>query len=407
MSSTPKTPAMTPGEWRASVSLAALFAVRMLGLFMIYPVFSAYAEHLQGATATRIGVALGIYGLTQALLQIPLGMLSDRIGRRPVIAGGLLMFALGSVIAAMATSIQGVIIGRLLQGAGAIGSATLALTADLTTEQNRTKAMAIIGITIGMSFAISLALGPVVHDWLGMAGMFWLTAGLGIVGIAILALGVPRPIEPALTQGSLVSGSVLRLVLKDGQLMRLNVSVFALHLIMTATFVALPLTLRDFPELDQRQWLIYLPALIVAMLAMVPLLILAERRQCVREVFLGSIVAIGVSNVLFLEGKAAGHLMLVILALVIFFTAFNLLEASLPSLVSKTAPADHKGTAMGLYSTSQFFGIFCGGLAGGWVLQHFHVGGIFVFTVAVALLWFVHAWGIHLKQQLTSGTAMQ
>lgn len=382
---------VTPAENRATWALAAIFALRMFGLFMIYPVFSIYAlGHLQGASAASIGLALGGYGLTQALLQIPLGWLSDRIGRKVVITGGLALFATGSVVAGVSDSITGVIVGRVLQGAGAIGSTILALAADLTHEQHRTRAMAIIGMTIGASFAVALVGGPLLDNLIGVPGMFMLTAALAVFGIALLQLVVPDPeTSPVHPDAESVPG-MFRSVLADPQLLRLDFGILTLHMMLTASFIALPLAIQNAAGLDsQHQWQLYLPALVAAVLVMVPFIILAERRGHMKIVFLGAIVSLAACEL----ALALGHrdLVTVAVALTLFFAAFTMLEALLPSLVSRLAPGPSKGTAMGVYSTSQFLGIFIGGGAGGWVFHYFGLMGVFVFAAVSALIWFVVA----------------
>ncbi|HQU14982.1 MAG: MFS transporter [Gammaproteobacteria bacterium] len=381
---------MSAAERRAAFSLAGIFSFRMLGLFMIYPVFSVYAERLRGATPTTIGLALGAYGLTQAIFQIPFGMISDRLGRKPVIATGLLIFAAGSVVAALSHSIQGVILGRILQGGGAVGSTILALGADLTREEHRTKAMAVIGMTIGFSFALAVVLGPIFSIWIGVSGIFWLTAVLAIGGIGILRFAVPRPAKSRRHRDTEPVPALFARVLTDPQLLRLDFGIFALHLILTASFVALPLALRDAAHLDvQHQWYLYLPVLVVSVFAMVPFIILAEKRHHMKGVFLGAIAALAGAELALMQWHAS--LVGATAALIVFFTAFTLMEATLPSLISKVAPADTKGTAMGVYSSSQFFGIFVGGTAGGWLYGHYSLAGVFGFTALVALAWFLVA----------------
>ncbi|MEK6561011.1 MAG: MFS transporter [Nitrospirota bacterium] len=392
---------MTSSEIRSTMSLSTIFAMRMMGLFMIYPVFSIYAEKLSGVTPLTIGLALGGYGLSQAIFQIPFGMLSDRLGRKPVITAGLLIFALGSAVAAMSDSIHGVIIGRILQGAGAVGSTILAMIADLTREEHRTKAMAMLGMTIGGSFALALVLGPVLNGYIGVHGIFWLTAGLALTGELVLVAVVPRPAQVRLHRDAEPVPALFRKVLTDGQLLRLDFGVLSLHAILTANFVALPIALRDAAGLDVgHQWYLYLPVLAAAVAIMVPFIILAEKRRKIKPVFLGAILALAGSNLALMEW----HYSLVgtTAALIVFFAAFTLMEASLPSLISKVVPPDAKGTAMGVYSSSQFFGIFIGGTIGGWVYGRHGLEGVFVFTALLALVWFLFAVTMKKPSFLTS-----
>jgi MFS family permease len=392
---------MLPGERRAALSLAGIFSLRMLGMFMILPVFALYADRIDGATPALMGLAIGIYGMTQALLQIPFGLLSDRWGRKPVIAAGLLLFALGSVVAALSDSIYGVIAGRALQGSGAIAAAVMALAADLTREEQRTKAMAIIGISIGMSFSLALVAGPVLDHWLGLAGIFWLTAVLACLGIAVLYLVVPQPAISRLHRDAEPVPAQFLSVLRDGQLLRLDYGILSLHMILTASFTVLPLILRDTLELPSgRHWHIYLPVLVLSVAAMVPFIILAERRRRMKQVFLGAILVVALAQF----GLAVWHASLfnVALLLFLFYVGFNLLEATLPSLVSKMAPPDSKGTAMGFYSSSQFFGAFLGGTVGGWLQGQAGVAGVLVFCGAAALVWLVVAASMRSPRYLTS-----
>ncbi len=377
---------MTPSERRAAFSLAGIFSFRMLGLFMILPVFSLYAHQLNGATATLIGLALGIYGLTQALLQIPFGMLSDKIGRKPIIITGLLLFACGSVIAATAHSITGVILGRALQGAGAVGSTIIALLADLTREEHRTKAMAIIGMVIGMSFTIAMVLGPILNGIIGVSGIFWLTAVLAILGVLIVAKVVPNPAHIIFHRDAEPEIAQFGKVLSQPELLRLDLGIFSLHAILTACFIAIPIILQNTVGLpEEKQWYLYLPVLILAFFAMVPFIIAAEKKRKMRPIFLSAITAVGLSQL----GLWFFHdsLLSVALLLFIFFTAFTLLEASLPSLISKVAPSGSKGTAMGVYSSSQFLGIFVGGTLGGWCYGHHHVMSVFLLCAVIAGIW--------------------
>jgi len=392
---------MTSGERRAAVTLAGIFSLRMLGLFMILPVFALYAEELEGATPALMGLAIGAYGMTQALLQIPFGLLSDRLGRKPVIAAGLLLFALGSVVAALSTSIHGVILGRALQGSGAIAAAVMALAADLTREEQRTKAMAVIGMSIGLSFSVALLAGPVLDHWIGISGIFWLTAVLACLGIAMLYLLVPNPaISRPHRDAEPVPGQFLA-VLRDAELLRLDFGILTLHMVLTATFTVLPLILRDGLGLaSAAHWKFYLPVLLLSVAAMIPFIIYAERRRRLKPVFLGAISTVTLA----LFGMAFWHAQLIHVALLIFlfYVGFNLLEATLPSLISKLAPPDSKGTAMGFYSSSQFFGAFLGGAIGGWLQGRAGVAGVFLFAGAATLLWLLVAASMRSPRYLTT-----
>ena len=379
---------MTAQERRTAFSLAGIFSLRMMGLFMILPVFSLYAETL-GETPPApvlIGLAIGIYGLTQALLQIPFGMLSDRIGRKPVIIGGLLIFALGSVVAATADTIGGIIFGRALQGAGAIAAAVMALAADLTREEHRTKAMAIIGMSIGLSFALALAVGPILNHWISVPGIFWFTALLALGGIALLHFGVPRVVHSGLHRDAEAVPAFFTSVLRNKDLLRLDGGIFLLHMILTASFVALPFALRDHAGIETAlHGYIYLPVLLFSLVLMVPLVIIAEKHRKLKPVFLAAIALIGVAELdlmLFHDSLTA-----IVLALLVFFIAFNVLEALLPSLIVKYAPPEKKGTAMGVYSTSQFLGAFTGGVVGGSLYGAYGLAGVFGACAVAAVLW--------------------
>jgi len=376
-------------ERRAGVSLAMIYAFRMLGLFMIIPVFALYTEELAGATPFLMGLALGVYGLTQAVLQIPFGMWSDRIGRKPVILIGLLIFAAGSLIAGSAESIEGIIIGRAIQGAGAIAAALMALAADLSREEHRVKMMALIGISIGASFALSMVLGPMVNGWIGISGIFYGTAVMALVGIAILFLFVPDPTDSHFHRDAEVEAQSLSSVLKDSQLLRLDLGIFTLHFVLMCVFLVLPLILHHEYAVDaENHWQIYLPVFAVSLVIMVPFIIIAERKQAMKPVFNGAIVGLIVATLLFLNSASFG---ITVLALVIFLAGFNLLEASLPSLVTKTAPATQKGTAMGIYSSSQFLGAFAGGSIGGYAHQHWGISGVFITVIVVLAIWLLFA----------------
>jgi len=382
-------------EQRSVFSIAGIYALRMLGLFLILPVFALYAEGLDGVTPTLVGLALGAYGFTMAILQIPFGWLSDRIGRKPVILAGLLIFAAGSVVAAMADSIWGVIFGRALQGAGAIAAAMMALLADLTREEVRSKAMAVIGMTIGMSFTVALIVGPLLDSWVGVDGIFWLTAGFALLSIVVLYKLVPNPNHLSLHRDVESRPGEFGRILSNAQLLRLDIGIMLLHAIMTALFIALPFVLRDHlgvPALHH-PW-VYLPVLLVAMAIMVPLIIVAEKKGRMKQVFLAAISLIAISCTVL--GGFHDSMASVVVGLLLFFIAYNVLEATLPSLISRMAPIDAKGTAMGVYSTSQFFGAFLGGAIGGWGYGQFDVQGIFFGSAAIAALWLLIALGMKL-----------
>ncbi|MGH6715688.1 MAG: MFS transporter [Bradyrhizobium sp.] len=381
---------MDKQEFRAAGSLAAIFSVRLLGLFMIYPVFAAYARDLSGATATKIGLALGIYGLSQGLLQIPFGVLSDKIGRKVMIVLGLLMFGLGSAVAALSSSIDGMIIGRVLQGSGAVGSVILALVADLTSEENRTKAMAMVGITIGTSFMIALVAGPIVAGLAGVAGIFWLMVGLALLGIGITLFIVPSPRRVSVHRDAETVPAMLGSVLRNRELLRLDFGIFALHAMLTAGFLVMPdLLYQGLSVTSGSQWIVYLPVLIVSVAVMVPAIIVAEKYRRMKAVLVGAVAALAVSQIMLAFG---GHEVYVMLAAVtLFFAGFNIMEASLPSLITKTAPPDAKGTASGVYSSSQFLGIFVGGAVGGLIHQYAGNADVFLLTAGLALLWLAAA----------------
>jgi MFS family permease len=377
-------------EFRAAGSLAAVFSVRLLGLFMIYPVFAVYAEHLSGSTPYLVGEALGIYGLSQGLLQIPFGLLSDRFGRKPMIIIGLIIFGIGSAVAALSTSIGGVIFGRVLQGSGAVGSVILALVADLTTEENRTKAMAMVGITIGASFMAALVAGPILATFIGVDGIFWLMVGLALVGIAITEFVVPNPRQIRVHRDAETVPALMIAVLRNKELLRLDFGIFALHAMLTASFLVVPGLLRGTLDVsNHNQWMIYLPVLLVSVAVMVPAIIVAEKHRRMKGVFVVAVAALAVSQIMLYLG--AGNLYVLLAALILFFSGFNVMEASLPSLITKAAPPDAKGTATGIYSSLQFLGIFGGGVVGGWANQTGGSAGVFALTGVLALLWLLAA----------------
>ena len=358
-------PRMTSIERRAVAALAGIFSLRMLGLFMFLPIFAVHAHEYPGHTPLLIGVAIGIYGLTQGVFQIPFGILSDRFGRKPVIAAGLAIFALGSVVAALSDDIWGIVAGRALQGMGAVAAAVMALASDVTGEAHRTRVMAIIGASIGAAFALALVLGPVVTEVAGVSGLFWSTAVLAVLALALLYLGVPSPPRMADRGGAPLAG--LRIALRDGQMMRLNAGIFVLHAIMIATFVALPIALRDRAGIDVADhWKVYIGVLAASVVFTVPLVIIADRDNRSRLIMLFGIVLLGAA-LAGIAGAPAGEVVL-IGCMVVYFTGFNALEASLPAMVSRVAPMRARGAALGVYSTLQYLGAFIGGVGGGWLL---------------------------------------
>ena len=381
---------MEKHDLRAAASLAAVFSVRMLGLFMVYPVFAAFARHLAGATPYKIGMALGIYGLSQGVLQMPFGTLSDRIGRKAMIVFGLVVFALGSAVAASASTIDGMIVGRLLQGAGAIGSVVLALVADLTAEKNRTKAMALVGMTIGFSFLVAIVTGPAIAGWIGVGGIFWLMAALALAGIAITLFVVPAAPRPHVQPEAETVPALIGASLRNPELLRLNFGIFALHAMLTASFLVVPGLLRGTLAVSSRdQWLVYLPVLLLSVAVMVPAIIVAERHRRMKSVLVVAVAALGASQLMLAVGGQDAYVLLA--GLVVFFSGFNIMEASLPSLVTKTAAAGGRGTATGIYSSSQFLGIFAGGVIGGWAHQAAGTAAVFFFASAVAIIWLLVA----------------
>lgn len=380
------TSSLTGFERRAVAGLTGIFAFRMLGLFLVLPVFALYARHLEGHTPFMVGLALGIYGLTQAIFQIPFGMVSDRVGRKPVIAAGLLIFAAGSVVAAIADDIYVVIIGRALQGAGAIGAAVIALVADLTREESRSRAMGVIGVSIGASFTISLVLGPILNNAIGVAGIFWLTAVLGVMGIGILGFWIPEPEPRPVSMPSESVPANFSRVLCDPELLRLDFGILVLHCALTALFVVVPVALVQDGALPANEhWKVYIPVMAFSAVLLFPLIALTEGRA--RAGFVGLILVVAVSQLTLLasHNSLAG----LVAGLLIFFVGFNVLEASLPALISKTAPTETKGTAIGIYSTFQFFGAFLGGAVGGWLHGTFGITAVFVFTTGLLVVWLV------------------
>mgnify|MGYP002775976762 CR=1 FL=1 len=393
---------MSPEERRAGASLASIFALRMLGLFLILPVFSVYAKTLPGGdNLALVGFALGAYGLTQAIFQIPYGIASDIFGRKQVIVVGLLVFALGSFVAAWAPDMTWVIIGRVLQGAGAISAAVTALAADLTREEHRTKVMAMIGSSIGLVFALSLVGAPILYGWIGMAGLFIMTGVLALLAIILLLKAVP-PAPPPHGHEKLP----LRKVVLDPDLIRLNVGIFVLHMVQMAMFVVLPHALVNHGGLEAAShWQVYLPAVLFSFAIMVPAIIAAERKDKMRPIFLAAIALLVVVQSGLLIYSAS--LWALALWLTLFFVAFNVLEATLPSLVSRTAPPSAKGAALGVYNTTQALGLFIGGAAGGYIAQHFGDNAVFAACTGLVLVWLVVAKSMNFPQRRVVAAATQ
>jgi MFS family permease len=381
---------MSPVELRASIGLAGVYALRMFGLFIILPVFAFYAEELPGGdNYTLIGIALGAYGLTQAILQIPFGWLSDRIGRKPVIYLGLILFALGSFVAAPATDIYGVIFGRIIQGAGAISAAIMALAADLTREEHRTKAMAMIGMTIGVVFTLSLMMAPLLNQWIGVPGIFLLTGCLAVAAMAVVYKAIPNPLVSRFHSDTEVAASRFSSVLRNPQLLRLNYGIFALHAVLMALWLAVPLSLRDAGLAAADHWQIYLPVMVLSIALIVPAIIYAEKKSQLKPVFIAAIALLLVGEMLLAALDAT--LWGLAFALLVFFAAFNLLEASLPSLISKIAPVGAKGTAIGVYSSTQFLGAFIGASAGGYLFEHYGPYAMSAMCGMLLLIWLILA----------------
>ena len=391
-------PTLSSIERRAVAALSGIFSLRMLGLFMFLPVFSLHAHEYPGHTPLLIGVAIGVYGLTQGVFQVPFGVLSDRFGRRPVIAAGLLVFALGSVVAALADDIWGIVAGRALQGMGAVAAAVMALASDLTRETHRTRVMATIGASIGVAFAFALVLGPVVTEVAGISGLFWVTAVLAVVAVVVLYLAVPAPARMAHPGRTALAG--LAAALRDGQMLRLNAGIFILHAIMVATFVALPIALRDRVGIDGAEhWKVYVGVLLASVVFTVPLIVAADRANRSRSVLLIGIVVLGM-GLAGLAGTSTGGVAF-ILCMVVYFIGFNTLEASLPAMVSRVAPMRARGAALGVYSTLQYLGAFAGGIIGGWLLG---AGGEHVALAACAGLcfgWMLIAMGLREPRRLS------
>ena len=378
---------MPASELKASISLASIYGLRMLGMFLILPIFAIKATQYQGGdNSMLVGAALGAYGATQALFQLPFGMASDKFGRKKMIYIGLLMLVIGSIIAALATDISMVIVGRAVQGAGAVSAAVTALLADLTREEHRTKAMAMIGATIGVTFAISLVLGPALANWVGISGIFWLTAVLASLAMLVVKYVVPNPILSSFHSDASAAPAKLKDVLKNTQLLRLNYGIFALHAAQMAMFIVVPFAIQKTSSLDvNHHWQVYLPILLGSFMLMIPAIIVGEKRNKLKPIFIGAVALMLVAQLCF--ASLITSFWGIIFSLFAYFVAFNILEASLPSLISKLAPAAAKGTAMGVYNTSQSLGVAVGGLVGGYLAHHYSYSVVFMFCAVLMSFW--------------------
>ena len=386
-------------ERRSTFALSSIFALRMLGLFMIIPVFSVAGQTYEYATPALLGLAVGIYGLTQAILQIPFSLIADRYSRKPLVVFGLLLFALGGAIAAMSDTIYGVIIGRAIAGGGAVSAVVMALLADVTREENRMKAMATMGMSIGVSFAVAFSLGPWLTGLVGISGLFWVTTIMGLAAISMLFL-VPKVTRHHRNyqQGYLAQ---LKQVLKMGDLNRLHVSVFSLHLLLTAMFIYVPSQLIDFAKipLNSHGW-VYLPLLVISLFFAFPSIVLAEKYRKMRGIFLTAIGGIILGLGILIFGFESKYILLTGLGL--FFIAFNVMEALLPSWLSKAAPIQSKATAMGVNASSQFLGAFFGGVTGGQLLLLNHTALGWSILTGLAIVWLLISFGLAQPRYLSS-----
>ncbi len=403
MSDTEDINRFTATERRSAATLSSIFALRMLGLFLILPVFAVYAGHLEGGeSAFAVGLTLGIYGLTQGCLQIPFGAASDRWGRKPVIAAGLLIFAAGSIAAALGDSVWTVMAGRALQGAGAVSAAVTAMLSDSVRDRVLTKAMALVGSSIGLTFALSLVLSPILARWIGVAGLFWLTGILSLIAVYVILKVVPD--VPASRRAASGPAVPWQTTVFHPQLLRLNLGIFILHCVQMALFVVIPVKLQAAGLASESHWMIYLPAVALSFLFLMPALTRAERAGKIKLLFLGAVMLLaGVFAVLSASAPSLWGYGLILFA---FFCGFNVLEASLPSFVSRMAPASAKGLALGVYNTTQSLGLFAGGALGGWLSEGWGHEAVFLFCLAALALWIVAALGMKVPESHRTGEAV-
>lgn len=376
-------------NWRQTVfPIATIFSFRLLGLFMLIPIFTLYSNQLSHASPILVGIALGSYGLSQGILQIPFGLLSDRYGRKPLIFIGLTLFGIGSLLGAQAHSIELMIVARILQGGGAIGSVLMALLADLTPDHQRTKAMAVVGISIGISFSLAMIISPMIAEYYGLTGIFYLTAILAILGIILLFTVIPTPQRDPFHQQPIINLKHFIQTLKNPHLKRLNCGIFFQHLMLTATFYVLPLMLKQHIQQGHltESWHFYLPLMLGAFIVMMPILAISERKNRIQFLFIFAVILTTFSQSMLLWFHSWTPMFI---ASFLYFVAFNLLEATLPSQISKQANASNKGTAMGIYSSSQFLGIFAGGAIAGLLYQQVGTSGVFLFNMVIGCIWFI------------------
>ncbi|ABK89104.1 MFS transporter [Francisella tularensis subsp. novicida] len=378
---------MYNNEVKTTINISLIYSFRMIGLFIIFPIFSLYINHLEYATPFLIGLALGVYGLSQAMLQIVLSILSDKFGRKPIIFVGLIFFIIGSIVAACSSSIYGIIIGRAIQGAGAIGSTLTALVADSTKEENRLKAMSLIGMSIGFSFLVAMMFSSILNSIIGLSGIFWLTAVFGGISIFMLTK-IPTPKAPSFHHEAKPVFKLIKDVISHKELLKLNYGIFTLHATLTALFIVIPPILTNILNINaDYQWLVYLPVLIISFSIMFPFVMIAEVQRKMKKYFVIAVALLGICLALLVISYR--HTFLLSIILTFFFAAFTFLESCLPSWVSKIAPIGSKGTAMGVFSSCQFFGIFIGGMIGGITYHHFGIAGVLILCTALSASWLI------------------